>query len=173
MAVAQKNFSSIPVVDVARALFGKEDARSTAQEKHFPDHGGLFVNVKKNRWYSHGNQTGGDAISLVKYINRCEFTAARQWLSAQGVAKHAKAPELVDRIESELNDAFSDGSVANAPTPRQVDRHRKAARQRRNGQRVAYEPPKGVDLHKLARSSDIRAYRRARLKEGRNNRERH
>jgi len=51
MRFAQKiDFKSIRVLDVARELLGEENKeRSTAQEKHFPDHEGLFVNVSKNR----------------------------------------------------------------------------------------------------------------------------
>ena len=60
-AAAKIDFSLVPVIEVARQLLGDENRdRSTGEEKHFPDNGGLFVNVQKNKWYSHGNQTGGD-----------------------------------------------------------------------------------------------------------------
>jgi hypothetical protein len=47
MTYAQKiDFKSIPVIEVARELLGEETPeQSTAEEKHFPDHGGLFVNM--------------------------------------------------------------------------------------------------------------------------------
>ncbi len=86
MNVAEKlDYSLIPVIDVARNLFGPESLnRTTATEKHFPDHGGLFVNIKKNRWYSHGSSTGGDAINLICYTNSCDFKAAFAWLRSHG-----------------------------------------------------------------------------------------
>src|SRR5262245_11018518 len=59
---ARPDFAEIPVIEVARALLGEESReRSTATEKHFAGNDGLFVNVQKNRWYCHGNKTGGDA----------------------------------------------------------------------------------------------------------------
>jgi hypothetical protein len=86
MAIAAKiDFHSIPVIEVARALLGEESReRSTRNEKHFPDHAGLFVNVEKNRWYSHGNQVGGDAVALIRHVTECDFGAARRWLSTNG-----------------------------------------------------------------------------------------
>ena len=42
------DYSQIPVIDVARQLFGDENReRSTRKEKHFPDNGALFVNIGK------------------------------------------------------------------------------------------------------------------------------
>src|SRR5262249_54665867 len=97
MALAAKiDFGSISVIDVARELLGPENReRSTAEEKHFPDHAGLFVNTKINNVYSHGNEVGGDAVDLIRYVKQCEFPAARSWLSAQGFingAPQGKAP---------------------------------------------------------------------------------
>jgi hypothetical protein len=82
MTAAEKiDYSLIPVLDVARELPGHESReRSCANEKHFADHGGLFVNIKKNRWYSHGNATGGDAINLIRFANSCDYKAAFDWL---------------------------------------------------------------------------------------------
>jgi hypothetical protein len=78
-------FHEISVLDVARVLLGEESLeRSTATEKHFPDNGGLFVNVKKNLWYSHGNETGGDALGLVKFVEGCGVSAGIAWLEANG-----------------------------------------------------------------------------------------
>jgi hypothetical protein len=67
MTLAAKiDFSLIPVLDVARELLGQESReRSTATEKHFAGHSGLFVNATKNKWYSHGKKIGGDALNLV------------------------------------------------------------------------------------------------------------
>jgi hypothetical protein len=86
MNLAEKiDYSLIPVIDVARGLFGHESReRSTEAEKHFPNKGGLFVNVKKNRWYSHGNGTGGDAISLIRFVLACEAKGAFDWLRSNG-----------------------------------------------------------------------------------------
>jgi Sigma-70, region 4 len=84
--VAEKvDYSLIPVINVARQLLGDEGReRGTAEEKHFPNHGGLFVNIKKNRWYSHGNTKGGDAIALIQFANGCDHRAAFDWLRANG-----------------------------------------------------------------------------------------
>jgi hypothetical protein len=68
-------------LSTSRARCCKEGERSTSNEKHFAGHGGLFVNIQKNRWYSHGNQAGGDAVDLIRHVKQCEFHAARQWLS--------------------------------------------------------------------------------------------
>ena len=58
-AVEKIDYSLIPVIDVARELLGQETReRTTANDRHFDDHGGLFVNLKKNKWYSHGEQNG-------------------------------------------------------------------------------------------------------------------
>ena len=56
----------------------------TANERHFPDHGGLFVNLKKNKWYCHGESTGGDAIALIRFANGCDYKAAFDWLRSHG-----------------------------------------------------------------------------------------
>jgi hypothetical protein len=86
MMFAQKiDFKSIPVIEVARDLLGEESKeRSTAHEKHFPDHAGLFVNVQKNVWRSHGNDVGGDALDLVCHI---KGSAGVSWLRSQGLIR--------------------------------------------------------------------------------------
>ena len=86
MTFAEKiDYSLIPVIDVARLLFGSEAReRTRGDERHFPDHGGLFVNIKKNRWYSHGNAAGGDAIALIRFATGCEYKAAFDWLRSNG-----------------------------------------------------------------------------------------
>ena len=58
--------------------------RTHGDERHFDGHGGLFVNLKKNRWYSHGNATGGDAIDLIRFANDCDYKAAFDWLRSNG-----------------------------------------------------------------------------------------
>jgi hypothetical protein len=79
------DYSLIPVLEIARLLFGHESReRSTAKEKHFPDNGALFVNISKNRWFSHLNEKGGDAIELVRHVKGCGFKDALDWLGAQG-----------------------------------------------------------------------------------------
>ena len=85
MNVAEKiDYSLIPVIDVARELLGQETRESrTANERRFPDHGGLFVNLKKNKWYCHGESTGGDAISLIRFCNGCDYKAAFDWLRSR------------------------------------------------------------------------------------------
>ena len=75
----------IPVIDVARELFGQESReRSTNKEKHFPDRGGLFVNIEKNKWYSHGSSIGGDVVDLLRFATGCDFNAALAWLRQHG-----------------------------------------------------------------------------------------
>ena len=73
------------------------------------------------------------------------------------IARVADKPELVKRIEREIGDAFDDGSDARG----EVDKHRAAVKQRQNGQRVAYEKPKGTSasvLAELAKSNDVSRY---------------
>src|SRR6476620_8707732 len=86
MNAAEKiDYSLIPVIDVARELLGQESReRTDANERHFPDRGGLFVNLKKNRWYCHGESTGGDAIALIRFTNGCDYKAAFDWLRSHG-----------------------------------------------------------------------------------------
>ena len=83
MTFAEKkiDYGLIPVIDVAREVLGQESReRTTANERHFPDRGGLFVNLKKNRWYCGGESTGGDAIDLIRFVNDCDYKAAFDWL---------------------------------------------------------------------------------------------
>jgi hypothetical protein len=82
---SKTDFSVVPVIDVARHFYGEEnEERSTRNEKHFPDHAGLFVNIEKNLWCSHGHEEGGDAISLVEYqlgyLPAVCILASRKWL---------------------------------------------------------------------------------------------
>ena len=87
MSTAEQNidYSLIPTIEVARQLFGQESReRTTANERHFPDHGGLFVNLKKNKWYCHGESTGGDAIDLIRFATGCDYKAAFDWLRSHG-----------------------------------------------------------------------------------------
>jgi hypothetical protein len=85
LAAAKIDYGLIPILEVARLLLGHETKdRSTHNEKHFPGHQGLYVNVQKNRWYSHGNETGGDAVGLIKFVNSCEAKEAFDWLRANG-----------------------------------------------------------------------------------------
>ena len=86
MNTAEKiDYSLIPVIEVARLLLGSENReRTRGDERHFDGHGGLFVNLKKNRWYSHGNATGGDAIALIRFANDCDYKAAFDWLRSNG-----------------------------------------------------------------------------------------
>jgi hypothetical protein len=89
------------------------------------------------------------------------------------IAQVADEPKLVARIENELRDAavdyFDTGrsseTQVKAPTTTQVPNHRQALNQRRNGQRVAYEAPKGTDLHMLAKLDDGRRYIEARRRQ--------
>ena len=91
---AKIDFSLIPVIEVARELFGQEGReRSTDREKHFPDNSGLFVNVQKNKWYSHGNSTGGDAVSLIKFATGSDFKGAVAWLRSRGYLSEQAKPQ--------------------------------------------------------------------------------
>ena len=90
MSIAEKfDYSGIPVIEVARILFGAEDrTRSKPNEVRFPDLGGMTVHPVKNRWFCHTEQVGGDAIKLVRHVNNCDFGAALDWLRAQGFEKY-------------------------------------------------------------------------------------
>jgi 5S rRNA maturation endonuclease (ribonuclease M5) len=87
------DFKSISTLDVARELLGPEDReRSTRTEKHFSGHNGLFINVVKNVWRSHGNGVGGDALDLVCYIKSCDKSAGISWLRSGGHIDGRQAP---------------------------------------------------------------------------------
>jgi hypothetical protein len=108
---AKIDFGLIRVIDVARELFGEEARdRSTDKEKHFPYNGGLFVNIHKNKWWSHGNSTGGDAVSLVCFATGCDFKGALAWLRSRGYLAEGQArPQK--RINSEYDYVNMDGEV--------------------------------------------------------------
>ena len=79
MTFAEKkiDYGLIPVIEVADILFGQERGeRTSGDERHFAKHGGLFVNLKKNRWYCHGESKGGDAIALIEFAAGCDFKGA-------------------------------------------------------------------------------------------------
>jgi hypothetical protein len=83
---------AIPVIDVAHELLGQENPeRSTKTERHFPNHAGLFVNIEKNKWFSHGNAAGGDALDLVRFINQCDFKGGTDWLRSHGHIEQRRA----------------------------------------------------------------------------------
>jgi hypothetical protein len=87
MTFAEKkiDFGLIPVIDVAKELLGQEGReRTDANERHFPDRGGLFVNLKKNKWYCHGESTRGDAIDLIRFASGCDCKGAFDWLRSHG-----------------------------------------------------------------------------------------
>ena len=108
---AKIDFSRIPVIEVARELFGQEGReRSTAREKHFPDNSGLFVNVQKNKWYSHGNERGGDVVSLVQFATGCDFKGALYWLRSRGYLAERQARRQ-KRITAEYDYVNEEGEV--------------------------------------------------------------
>jgi hypothetical protein len=78
------DFSHIPILEVAHKLLGEEGPRSTSREKHFSDHGGLFINEEKGVWHSHANDIGGDVVALVQYVLKRDFREATTWLREQG-----------------------------------------------------------------------------------------
>ena len=103
---------------------------------------------------------GADLVDRWEAASAKTKPAAIKALSV-AIARTANKPALLDRIQTELHDAFDDG----APTKGQVDRHRAAANQRRNGQRVAYAKPKGTSasmLAELAKSNNVEKYIAAR-----------
>jgi Protein of unknown function (DUF3987) len=113
MTVAEKkiDYGLIPVIDVAREVLGQESReRSTASERHFSDHGGLFVNIKKNRWYSHGNATGGDAIDLVRFANDCDYKAAFGWLRSHGFESYLGEPPAPKKVLKEYDYTDENGA---------------------------------------------------------------
>jgi putative DNA primase/helicase len=101
-AVEKIDYSLIPVIDVAHELLGQETRESrTANERRFPDRGGLFVNLKKNKWYCHGESTGGDAISLIRFCNGCDYKAAFEWLRSHGYESflgERQAPKAIVQV---------------------------------------------------------------------------
>lgn len=93
--------AGISVLSVAEKLLGDVDPlRSNSKEKHFHHHNGLFVNVEKNQWYSHGDKVGGDAIELVRYIKQCGFKDALEWLE-EHPTKQSQLPQTTSRTKSD------------------------------------------------------------------------
>ena len=113
MTFAEKkiDYGLIPVFDVAKNLFGQESReRSTASERHFSDQGGLFVNIKKNRWYSHGNATGGDAIDLIRFANDCDYKTAFDWLRSHGFETYLGEPPAPKKVLKEYDYTDENGA---------------------------------------------------------------
>ena len=114
MTFAEKkiDYGLIPVIDVARNLFGPESReRTTANERHFPDRGGLFVNLKKNRWYCHGESTGGDAIDLIRFATDCDYKAAFDWLRSHGYESFLGEPPTPKKIVKEYDYTDENGAL--------------------------------------------------------------
>jgi hypothetical protein len=109
---AKIDYGMIPVIEVARGLLGDESReRSTAVEKHFDGNGGLFVNTRKNRWYSHGNCKGGDAIELVRFVNACDFRESLNWLRLHGFESYVGADRSFGNIVAEYDYVSEDSEV--------------------------------------------------------------
>src|SRR5262245_30247964 len=115
MTFAEKiDYSTIPTIEVARILFGPEDRRrSTPSEVRFPDMGGMTVHPVKNKWFCHTESIGGDAIALIRHVNKCTFKDALDWLRAHGFEKYLPGdvppPRRVAATYDYLN---ADGTVA-------------------------------------------------------------
>ena len=111
--VAEKiDYGLIPVLDVARELLGQESKdRSTAAEKHFDGHTGLFVNIHKNRWFSHGQGKGGDAIQLVRDVTQCDFPGALGWLRQHGFEAYVGEERKPRKVVAEYDYVSEDGEV--------------------------------------------------------------
>jgi hypothetical protein len=88
--------------------------------------------------------------------------AATRMLALQ-IAKHTDA-SLAPRIEREINEEF-EIQTRRAATASERETYHKAREQRRNGQRVSYQAPKGTDLHTLAKMADSRKYIEARRRQ--------
>src|SRR5262245_54746776 len=114
MTFAEKiNYSTIPVIEIARLLLGAEDSgRSTYDEIHFHGHSGLFVNPTKNKWFSHGEGVGGDAIALIQYVTKCAFKEALDWLRAHGFERYIGERTAPKRVVATYNYLTADGTVA-------------------------------------------------------------
>ena len=87
--------------------------------------------------------------------------AATKTLAVQ-IARVADKPELLSRIEREINDNFSEPNER-SPTPTEARKHAAAVNQKRNGQRSGHQAPKGVNLSLLAKGNDLSKYIKARL----------
>ena len=104
MTFAEKkiDYSPIPVIEVARILLGSENReRTTHDEIHFHGHSGLFVNPKKNKWRSHGEGVGGDAIALISThtsaISGRRLIGSGRMASRNILARRPRSPERSSR----------------------------------------------------------------------------
>ena len=102
MAITETlDYGLIPTIEVAPALFGNEGERTSGDERHFANHGGLFVNIKKNRWFCHSEGKGGDAIALIQFATGCDFKGALDWLRSNGFGTFlAGAPKKGTQLRS-------------------------------------------------------------------------
>jgi hypothetical protein len=114
MSIEKKfDYSGIPTVEVARILFGAEDrTRSKPNEVRFPDLGGLTVHPVKNKWFCHTEGVGGDAIALVRHLNKCEYGEAFDWLRAHGFEKYLDERPAPKTIVATYDYANVDGTIA-------------------------------------------------------------
>jgi Protein of unknown function (DUF3987) len=113
MTFAEKkiDYGLIPVIEVADILFGQERGeRTSGDERHFANNGGLFVNLKKNRWYCHGESTGGDAIDLIRFANDCDYKAAFDWLRSHGYESFLGEPPTPKKVLKEYDYTDENGA---------------------------------------------------------------
>lgn len=84
------------------------------------------VNVRKNLWHCRGRGQGGDAIALVKYLDRADFLAACEDLTGRppprGEGSRASVEELAAREEARRRAA--DAREASSASYRERERHR-------------------------------------------------
>jgi len=79
----------------------------------FPDLGGMTVHPVKNRWFCHTEQIGGDAIKLVRHVNKCDFGPALDWLRAHGFEKYLPCEQSpARRVVATYDYANADGAIA-------------------------------------------------------------
>jgi hypothetical protein len=55
------------------------------------------VNLAKNKWYSHGEERGGNAVSLVCFLTDCDFPAALAWIRSRGFS-HSPTASVRTRV---------------------------------------------------------------------------
>jgi len=88
---------NVPIEPVARAVLEEfmgapNKALSSRTELRWGSHGSVSVDLTKNVWSDHEEQTGGGVLDLLKAFKGYEKPEALQWLQEQGLIEKRERP---------------------------------------------------------------------------------